>query len=116
MIRFFGHRYLAPMYDDAPEVHPPTGALCAWCGEVFLATDDGIVVDAVGLETVALSDGTDGLPYHRVCFLRTIIGSVAHVEERCSCFVPGADEGDPPGMTKRQAAELALRRSYERNP
>ena len=47
-------------------------------------------------------------PLHHACFLRPIIGSVAHLERRCSCYVPGAEEGDDPRLTRRQAAEAAL--------
>lgn len=42
--------------------------------------------------------------YHWECFARPILGSVAHIEKRCSCFVPGATEGDDPALTPRQAA------------
>jgi len=118
MMRFFGRRYLAPMYNDAPEVHPPTGANCGWCEDRIEADDDGIVLDAspdIGF-VIRLSDGSLGLPYHRECFLRTLIGSVAHVEKRCSCYVDGSKESDPPGMAKREAAKLALKRSYEVDP
>ena len=52
--------------------------------------------------------------FHLNCFLRGIIGSVAHIEKRCSCFVPGSDEADPPGMTKRQAAEAAVKLYYQK--
>jgi hypothetical protein len=45
---------------------------------------------------------------HHNCGLRGIIGSLAHLEKRCSCFVPGAEETDPPGMTRRQAADAAV--------
>jgi hypothetical protein len=45
---------------------------------------------------------------HRVCALRQVIGSVAHLERRCSCYVPGADEGDPEGLTRREAAGAAV--------
>jgi hypothetical protein len=41
--------------------------------------------------------------------MRAIIGSVAHVEHRCSCFVPGSTESDPPGMTRREAANAAVK-------
>ena len=46
---------------------------------------------------------------HHECALRQVIGSVAHLEQRCSCYVPGATCGDPPGMTRRQAANAAGR-------
>jgi hypothetical protein len=46
---------------------------------------------------------------HRECAQRSILGSVAHLMKRCSCFVPGSEEGDPPGLTKRAAARAAVR-------
>lgn len=45
---------------------------------------------------------------HPECTFRAVCGSVAHIEGRCSCFVPGSTETDPPGMTKRQAARAAV--------
>jgi len=47
-------------------------------------------------------------PMHFECAARGVLGSVAHIERRCSCFVEGSEEGDPPEMTKRQAARAAL--------
>lgn len=46
---------------------------------------------------------------HMDCGLRGVIGSVAHLSKTCSCFVNGSTENDPPGMTKRQAAEAAVK-------
>jgi len=68
--------------------------LCIYCEE--MTTDD----DRVLLR--------DGAAYHRACFLRQFLGGVAHIERRCSCFVEGAEEIDPPGVTLRQGAMLAL--------
>jgi hypothetical protein len=45
---------------------------------------------------------------HQECAMRTVVGSVAHIEKRCSCYVPGSEEGDPPGMTLREAARAAV--------
>lgn len=45
---------------------------------------------------------------HIECAARGIIGSVAHIERRCSCYVPGSEEDDPPGMTPREAARAAF--------
>jgi hypothetical protein len=50
---------------------------------------------------------------HMECVFRSICGSVAHVERRCGCFVKGSEEGDPPGMTLRQAAVAAVQ-AFER--
>jgi hypothetical protein len=45
---------------------------------------------------------------HHACGMRLIIGSRAHVARLCSCYVPGSEDSDPPGMTRRQAAEAAF--------
>lgn len=42
--------------------------------------------------------------YHIECAVRQTAGSIAHVQQRCSCFVPGATETDPDGMSRREAA------------
>jgi hypothetical protein len=46
---------------------------------------------------------------HRSCFIRTIVGSVAHQLKTCSCYVPGSTEGDADGLTRREAADAAAR-------
>jgi len=46
---------------------------------------------------------------HLDCFLRTLFGSVAHLEGRCSYYVSGSQEGDPPEMSRREAARRARR-------
>jgi hypothetical protein len=67
---------------------------CAWCGEIVLRHE-------------ASYHYANGPLAHQACALRQVIGSVAHLEQRCSCYVPGATCGDPAGMTRRQAAEAA---------
>lgn len=57
-------------------------------------------------ETVNTPDGPR--PAHAECNFRAIMGSVAHIEKRCSCFVPGSLEHDPPGLTCREAAKAAV--------
>lgn len=47
-------------------------------------------------------------PVHPECYLRPVIGSVAHIERRCSCFVSGSQCGDDPALTRRQAARAAV--------
>lgn len=97
-LRWFGHQYTAPVYWDTQETQTPEGAICVHCEESIEAGDDGWI-DA------------SNHPFHRACWLRLIFGSVAHIEKRCSCYVPGSDESDPPGLTRRQAAEAALKAS-----
>jgi len=43
--------------------------------------------------------------FHQECLVRMFAGSVGHQNKRCSCY--GGTEEDPPGMTKRQAAQAA---------
>lgn len=95
MNKWFGSWYPAPAYIDTPDVETPVGAPCHYCSEAIVAGDDGWI-------------DSGGAVFHRACFMRNFIGSVAHIQRRCSCYVPGADEGDPPGMTLRQGAEAAL--------
>jgi hypothetical protein len=45
---------------------------------------------------------------HRNCAIRGVIGSVAHILKTCSCYVPGSTESDPPELTVREAADLAV--------
>ena len=60
----------------------------------------------VGDEVMPFNGGR--LLFHRNCGLRGVIGSVAHIYKRCSCYVPGSTEGDPPDLTPRQAADAAV--------
>jgi hypothetical protein len=67
---------------------------CVFCGEIVRS----------GEASQALVNDRE---VHYECALRQVIGSVAHLQQTCSCYVPGAVETDPPGMTKRQAASAA---------
>lgn len=71
--------------------------ICSYCEEEIITGD---AVEYLNGGQVAL---------HKNCEMRAIIGSVAHVEHRCSCFVPGSTESDPPGMTRREAANAAVK-------
>jgi hypothetical protein len=105
-MRWFGQPYRAPVYRDVERMVTPVGATCLHCGEVFVAGDDGF-------ELPYLSPDGPLAYFHRDCHLRTVLGSVAHIQKLCSCFVPGASDGDPEGMTKREAARAAVL-EYER--
>lgn len=78
--------------DDGPRRH------CAHCAEPILE-DDQVSCSANEV-------------FHFECWMRTLVGSVAHVEHRCSCFVPGSTDNDPPDMTARQAARATLEAYY----
>jgi hypothetical protein len=96
-MKFFGDRYLSrPPDTDMEHVATPVGARCAHCEEPITAQDHGWVLPP------------QELSFHHACFLRGVIGSVAHQQRRCSCFIPGSTCSDDPALTRRQAAEAAL--------
>jgi hypothetical protein len=97
MIKWFGQRWPSGLCDDCEEAPVPVGAVCIHCDEPITAKDSGIFYANV-----------EPTPAHRNCFLRQTIGSLAHVLGRCSCFVPGSTESDPPEMSRREAADAAV--------
>jgi hypothetical protein len=74
------------------QVHHQT---CVNCDEQITSGDD-------------VRHMANGDPLHWECMCRLVLGSVGHQEQRCNCYIPGSTEEDPPGMTKRQAAQAAL--------
>src|ERR1700690_4648642 len=66
---------------------------CYWCEESILDNEISVPVGE--------------LFAHEDCNMRSIVGSVAHIEKRCSCFVSGSTQGDPEGMTRKEAAHAA---------
>lgn len=93
--RWFGRRHDAAAYTTDAKTRTPIGAICVHCQEMIAPEDDGWI-------------SSNGVVFHRACFVRGFVGSVAHLERRCGCFIPGSAEGDPPELTVREAAELAL--------
>ena len=93
---WFGKSWGSDLCVTQPHIDTPVGEECSHCGEKIEAGDDGIRY-------------ANGPVAHRNCFLRGFIGSVAHLERRCSCYVPGATCTDPPGLTRRQAADAAVK-------
>jgi hypothetical protein len=66
---------------------------CLHCNEPILA----------GERVMPINDGQDLL--HRECMIRMVMGSVAHQEERCSCF--GGTGEDDPDLSIRENAKAA---------
>ena len=67
---------------------------CRWCGEPIERQDH---------EALAMCE-----PMHRECLYRSVMGSVAHMSRRCSCYVAGSSEGDDPALSRRDAAKAAF--------
>jgi hypothetical protein len=90
-VQYFG----PPIFKQPDEVQipPPVGEVCILCEEP---------VDAGDIGTINLLAQVT----HYECQMREIIGSVGHLKRTCSCY--GGTEGDPPAMTRRQAAKAAV--------
>lgn len=108
LVRVFGRDH-----EILTRIPTPVGTACNYCEEMFIVGD-------VGFSLMECSNDDDQFTYERVflhhaCFMRGIIGSVAHIEKRCSCFGPGGSDQDDPGLSRREAAEASLA-AYQRGP
>jgi hypothetical protein len=94
-MNFFGYYGgLAPLLSCGGRTKTPTNATCAWCSEPILHGEDGVAHE-------------NGACEHIECFIRSIVGSVAHQKHRCPCY-GGSDDHEEKGMTKRAAARAAF--------
>lgn len=118
-MRWFG---LGPPFSyaciDTPHAATPTDASCAWCEEPIASSDYGYLiphVDGVHNPDAPTSEiDVRELAYHGECWQRQLIGSVGHIEQRCSCY--GGTEEDPPGLSKRDAATAAVKAFAAKRP
>jgi len=84
---------------EIDEVDTPAGAICLWCEEPIAVGDSGYLIPYID------ASGTTERAHHWECHIRSISGSVGHQRGTCSCH--GGTEGDPPGVSKREAAKAA---------
>ena len=77
------------------------GLLCHHCGESFAPSEYGHMSDCLEVDGFWAS-----IARHRECQLRQVIGSVGHLEGRCSCY--GGDQEDPSDLSVRDAARAAV--------
>lgn len=112
-----------PPGPDGDEVPVPVGIPCLWCDEPIAPNDCGVTMPHVREDRLPGHERrwqTDE-PWHQECLVRSILGSVGHLEGKCSCFrrgeskeesceppaIPPEPEDDPPNMTKHEAAWAA---------
>lgn len=100
---YFGERWDAFVTDGAEQVPTPVGQLCGWCSLPIANGDRGLLIPIASL-------GEDGqprysaVPWHRECLTRSIVGSPAHLDGRCTCH-GGPVCGD---LTPQRMREEAL--------
>lgn len=97
---FFGMRWDAPMLDNAARVATPVGAVCLHCAEPIEDGDQGVMRPYL-TETDGYAARGEWRPAHRECDLRSMVGSVAHLEGRCVCD-GGHDTGGTEEVSWRQ--------------
>lgn len=115
-MKFFGKIHWGD--PEIPNMAVPVGALCFYCREAFDSDDLGVAIGVIKKVEPRPGQGeADGFmvadeePYHRECFLRSILGSVAHQKQACNCYRNPEDTAvpeDDPSLTKRQSAVLAV--------
>lgn len=82
-----GRRWDAPMTDDMP-VLDLTGQECC-CGELIAEGDDAVRL---------------GSTFHIECLIRSTLGSVDHLQGKCTCF-GGHERLDDEGTYREQARQ-----------
>lgn len=100
------NQYFGPAFrrkDWEVQIDTPVGVPCGHCDEPIGEGDTGTMMMYVDVSKA------ESKPVHYECTMRSVIGSVGHIEGTCSCKVLGSHEGDPTGMSRRQAAVAAVR-------
>lgn len=70
--------------------------ICQFCSEPITEAEQELSTPKFG-----------GAALHLECGFRAMLGSLAHLNHSCGCYVAGSTAGDPEDMTPRQAAKLA---------
>lgn len=100
---WFGEPWLSGVcYDDDGRLKEemrkpfPAGESCLYCTEAFADGDSGQAMP------MCLADGTAGIRHvHKECMLREVVGSMAHLGHRCSCY-----GGNAHGTSREDAIEV----------
>lgn len=104
-LQIFGQRFDAPAFDDATIVRTPVGSLCLMCGERIEVGDNGVMMQTWGPRGVRQE------PEHLECHLRSVLGSIEHLEGQCTCFSDAHRRDDE---SYRETARLTMKWIRER--
>lgn len=100
-MQWFGYRPFAYVCREGVRIETPIGEPCLWCEEAIGPDETGFLIHVIGAEETKL------LPVHSECNFHRIVGGIYHQQRRCMCF-GGELCGDPPELTTREAARLAM--------
>ena len=96
-LEYFFHVPFPILRATTKQMPVPVHEECPHCGDRFTAEDCGLTMPRAR----AVS-----LPMHLVCYIRIVAGGAN--QQRRLCYRPGMTP-DPPGLTRREAAELAFK-------
>lgn len=101
-MKWFGKHFGISVCDEHQHVAIPVGETCPHCAEAIAADDSGIIDDVGAV--------------HAECFMRLVFGGINHQKGLCSCpGCAGTEPPDPPDVSIRQAAFLALKYWHDRH-
>lgn len=81
----------------------PVGERCLYCDEEFTAADNGVMMPCASADWTWTIRGA-----HKECNLRSVMGPLAHLEKRCSCY--GGTDHASPDLTEFEEAKEVYRR------
>lgn len=99
---YFGEPWPSAICADGTQIPTPVGAECLWCEEKVVEGDQGTLMTTMKLGEDQKSVAPETRPIHKECSLRQVLGPLAHLQQKCSCF--GGDKHDDPNKTARQNA------------
>jgi len=102
LMQWFGKSWDSPMNNDCPQAPVPVGATCLLCDEPVIEADSGVIY-------------SNGPVAHWECFMRQVVGSIAHQQALCRCYGGNAVEW-PGELTRREAARAAVKHANIKYP
>ncbi len=99
---WFGTDWGAPICKETEKFPTPVGTSCFHCEEKIQQDDNGFISLFIG------NGGSKEIVHHYECQMRIIVGGANHLRGMCTCC-GGTMQPDPPGLTIRKAALLAVK-------
>lgn len=95
--------------NDEDRVEAPVGEECMECEEPIADGESGVLVMVgIWVEDVGMVESYPA-PVHKECMLRMTVGSLAHLNQECTCY--GGNGGEY-NLTRREESKLVYRRIH----
>lgn len=108
-VAWFGPKWDAVICETAQQAEAPIGLPCLHCDEPIAEDERGVLHDGrlLGPDYARYLTPDSRVVYHLECSMRLALGGVNHIQGRCTCQ-GGTEPPDPPHLSKREAARLAV--------